>query len=530
LSEKLRFERPIPFIMPRALNMNSKTRHQAVLHYLEAVVRDQVPDADDPSSDYATLHDCVKSFSGDLGVLRMQASALWRPEFGKALDSAHSMRCVPIHCNKDPKRQEYHVCDACGRKERMCRFAIDLAGGQHTPKEWCGDPAKIPKLWCAFVDNYTAEKESDTVPNELRSSDLGRFYIGMTCLRKAKLHFLISTMLAETMYNFWATLCTFDDAEYDDGMKSVVNEDSVKELMKRKEKLELCVANEKREDLPPIMIDSRFWELIDDARSGCPKSAIKERAGNTLGVEECEEWDDDDDGFIDDEEEEEEMLEDSDVEEVEMPQKASGGKKKRRCVVVDDEEEFVALPPQKRRSQERGESSTAVRKSGRVRGLAAGVSVPNSSTEEEAAPTEAGDDEDDEEAAAAEAAAEEAAPPPPPPPPPPRQEEEEEGGDNDDEEVRVCDLPNMRRVRPNSQPSARNEPRSAVRCATAMRIPPRDGTPAALPARRQVLLNLLRLSHTLTVEQRDGDASIVDAAVVTMRELIEIADRARGTR
>lgn len=530
--------------------MSTSDRCHAVLHFMEAVVRDQLPDADDPTSDYNTLHDCVKTFGADLAVLRKQASALWRKEFDRTLDSAHSMRCVEIELDeKDPKRQELFRCDACGRQEKWCGMAIDLAGGKNKPNEWFREPSDVPSLWDEFIGDYSSEFEDHPAPchraRELRACDLGRFYVGKTCLRKAKLHFIISTFIPELLYTVWTQTRDMDEVELAAPELYTVDEDSALELGERKEQLELCVAQEKRQDMPDVMVDRSFWALIDGDRSGCPESAIKERARKTLRAasadpaadteEEEEEKEDDDEwehshmseGTGDEDEEpgpigrrhhsagrDQDAL-DAEVDEedgLSMRQRSKQPVRKqahKRGRVIDSDAEdeegapaaatAVAVPPKKRPA---GQAPS--RRSGRVRGVEAGAPVPADPAPAVAMPPTR-------RSALAPAPAVTA----------PATEEEE-----DDEDIRVCDLADTSRARP----AVRTAPASAVRTATAMRIPPGEGQPAALPARRAVLLSVMDLARKLTHEGRDGDASTLDAAVVTLRELIEIAQRARGTR
>ena len=63
-----------------------------------------------------------------------------------------------------------------------------------------------------------------------------------------------------------------------------------------------------------------------------------------------------------------------------------------------------------------------------------------------------------------------------------------------------------------------------------MRIPPPDGGAARLGSRRSVLIDAMKLGVELTLEGNDERAARMDAIVATMRELIAIADRARGTQ
>lgn len=510
----------------------------AVLQYMELVARGRPPDDEDHESAYDTMMSCVKSLGSQLRVLKDQASAGWRGDFNAVLDSAHSMRLVEIELgDKDPRKQQMQRCDACGRMEYWCGKAIDLAGGSHEPADWMEKCHEIPQQWEEFKDEY--QGVIDTPDNgNFRHCDLGRFYIGKTCLRKAKLHFIISTFLPELVYHAWTETRDLAPAEINSDGLFTVDDDAELEFTERRTQLDLCVSQENRADMPDVLVDESFWEVIDTARANYDDERMlvirtedslrrgAERAGiaarpwqselpSARGNSDDEEGDGTfrpgPSGRRDDEEEFEDEAESDDglsPRKRRQEPKAHRPRKSRRVIEDDSEDE----EPQEPRSRAKGAAPT--RASRRQQGLAADTEVAAAAPAPAAGLAVLADDDDDDDEEGEEHEVQVEAP----------------SEEDDEENTRVCDLADVRRQRPPIPPSraARAGP-SAQRTAIAMRIPPVDGTPAALPSRRAVLLSIMDLARKLTTEGRDGDASTLDAAVVTMRELMEIAERARGT-
>ena len=69
----------------------------------------------------------------------------------------------------------------------------------------------------------------------------------------------------------------------------------------------------------------------------------------------------------------------------------------------------------------------------------------------------------------------------------------------------------------------------AAASSTALRIPPSDGSAPRLASRRTVLLDAMKLAQEHTIEGNDERGARMDAVVTTLRELIAVAERARGT-
>lgn len=480
----------------------------AVLSLLERTVRGQVEDLH--PDDRTFMVQAVESLAGDLLTLMHQAGAQWSAKYDKLVLGAHSMRCVQIDPEKkDPKRVRMFRCDACGRKEHWCGLAIDIAGDGHDPREWLRQQA--PDQWTPMWERFARRYHEDRAPRTdggLLDCDKGRFYVGKTCARKTQLAFIASTLLPELAY---AAMGAVEEARsvsaIDDVPLVSIGSETVGDLIDRVDQLKGCIQNERSGNMPEIMHDRGFWEALYDARGTVARdwddcgAAVEARSYASLvpgnSAEEVGDGDEDDDAseltsvgsYEGDEDDDEVQEEDNGVEEARRQrerERASGPHRKRRVVASDGESqaeaEAEAAAPQHARvpvaKPRSARGAPPSRRSKRLRGVSA----------------------DSTSASAPEVAAEEA--------------------EDDDEDVVVATLARM--------PLQRAPEPTAARTATALRIPPADGAPAQLGSRRAVLLGLMDVQRELTREGRDGQASRLDAAVITMRELMEIAERARG--
>lgn len=104
--------------------------------------------------------------------------------------------------------------------------------------------------------------------------------------------------------------------------------------------------------------------------------------------------------------------------------------------------------------------------------------------------------------------------------------DEPDESDGSDEDVMVSSLrnPNLPPPMARSALERRSAPPSAVEVARNMRIPRIDGT-QRLPSRQGVLLGLVNVQRDLILKRENGLAAQVGAAVLTMQELMEIAER-----
>ena len=531
-----------------ARNMPIERRACAVVEYSELAVRDQTPDPEDPTSDYGVMAACVTMLGADLRVLQHQAAAQWTREFGALLSSADSVRCVEVvPDSKDTRRQRPERCDACGRYERWCGVALDLGGGTAAPDEWWSGVSEFADKWRGYAQNYFSRLRPMTVEGRrqrLRSFDLGRFYLGSTCLRKAKLQFVAQTMLPELLYEAQVAV---NEQDWDEQERAThplawATEERAQQLLELKEQLELCVADERRRDTPVVLEDDDMWRAVDETRAAHGDDALRARSRRSLAGDRVQpggrEHDDDGgtgDEWVGDQDERQQTDESAESEgedaQVLPPKKRKHAARGARRVVSEgeeDEEELptARLPTEKRARGARGTPAANApkvpqRRSARTAGLNPGQQV-------------------DMERVAAEARARSATPAPAPAAAgefsalddvdEPAAEEDDYDGDGDDEVgARPSgrapeDLCDVDRVRGAAGPRAP----APVRAAAAMRMPQRDGRDPPLPSRREALLRLCALQQKLTAEGRDDDASVLDVGVLTFRELLAIAERSRG--
>jgi len=483
--------------MPHARNAEPEDKAHAVLALAEYCVRQDVGPDDVSESDLRFMNEAAEILCKDLNVLRRQAQAQSTDAWRKVLNSAHSMRCVTIDRDrKDEKRQCMFRCDGCGRQEKWCGLAIDLAGEQYgvKPADWLNaDSSPLSVRWPGLFSDFHKGYQKDI--GEPERCDMGRFYLGKTCHRKAKLCFIANTLVQETLYNAKHMV----DEQYDNGDEFredklyTVDDEAPQEFIDRKDQLELCIADEQRGDMPDVMVDGGFWDQIDQHRLELTEPEIRSKAtktlqctgGDALSTSEHEMSNDDEDEFVlsaDDAEEEDEEL--SGIEDDgDGPRHVAPPKKRNRVIDDDDDdddeqppEQAVARPPKPRPTK----GAAPQRRSRRVQQLS---------------PKEAG---------GAQVAAEEP---------------------NDHRADVLIPLLGPER---SAQPPTRRlgAPPSARAVATAMRIP-REGQRPVLPSRRAVLLDMIKLQGELVVKDDSAASARVGAAVLTMQELMELVERGR---
>lgn len=477
--------------MPNPQNASLESRGHAILDLAERIVRKDVNQLS--SCDYQFMTGCAKLFTKDLSYLRRRASAQWTKSFERVLNNSHSMRCRVVELpDKERSRCRKRRCDACGRHEVWNGWTIDLAGDWADPDMWeqarlHNRPDDWTMPWEQFIHMYNEDITGTAMPNELMPCDMGTYYVGETCMNKAKLHFVAATMMIELIYDASFTLDN-EEAPLDDLFPDelyTVSDEKVQELLEKKDALELCIADERRHDLPDLLVDKKFWEVVDAARmnieaSEALEAALRERTRSCLREADSEHdaYKADSDKFdvADAEDGSDDAARDDDGAVVD-PRSSSGWRPHRRRVIESDEEQEVggatttpleAYPP--RRKAERGGAPS--RASKRQRGVAAGTQTPPR------------------EVAAA------------------------------DESVVVASL--ARAVWPRAPPTPGEVARN-------MRIPRADGSGPALTSRRSVLLGLVNVHRDLILKREDGLASQVGTAIVTYQELLEIAEKQRGT-
>ena len=519
--------------MVHARNAPPEQKAHAVLALAEYCVRQDVSPDDCSDSDLKFMNESAEILCRDLSVLREQAAAQSTDAWREALRGAHSMRCVSIDReHKDEKRQRMFRCDGCGRQEKWCGLAIDLAG---SPQDKgvdtdaflrCGRGDSynpFSEEWPGAFDTFREQYDKDLASPE--RSDMGRYYLGKTCHRKAQLYFIANTMVQELMYNAKQLLTELPILP-DATELHTVDDEAPQNFIDRKDQLELCIADERRGDMPDVMVDGGFWDQIDEHRLELADDEIRQKAtdtleacGGTAGASpatEDEMHDDAEDDFVpsddDGEEQDDELEAEEEDEEDAMVARmrrfvgsAPGGRsavddgdgrrhtappKKRRCVIEDEEDEDGPGPSLARAQPPRKRVAEPSRQSRRQRKLAPEAEV-----------------------AAAPAVEQE-------------EEEEEEEEDDGDEDVLISSLARPQPPAPRNQAEQRTAAPTATQVARNMRIP-REGEQPRLPSRQATLLGLINVQKDLILKREAGLAAQVGAAVLTMQELLELVERGR---
>lgn len=517
----------------RPENATTETRAGAILDFCERCVRDELPDLVDEETDGPFMTACVQKFGKDLTYLTNQAAAQTKASFYRALRSADSLRVVPIHtASKEGKRLKTFHCDVCGTKEHNCGYAIDLAGLNHKPDVWFGDPQNVAGEWARFINEYTKRFKDNQVtaggdddddvefqPAEMLDCDQGRYYVGNTCLRKSKLVFLCSTLLQETMYKFHHGLNGMDDDKLESPEWLLVDDDRIKEFIDMKTELELCIANEKRA-VPDVEIDDLFWEMVDHGRDiDAAKSnqelyeVVRSRTRKTLARFENEDGivhddrDDDDDGDDDGDDDQyepgslmptdDEGYTESEDEDAPRRKQTRGTK---RIVVLDEEEEEDDDDNEAPRAPKRQKANTRTNRSSRRSSRIAGTPAPEPPVFK---------------AAQSNAMGKRPVVPRAPPPVSNAATTTSLSAGNSS----VADAAQARREVFGSVPQPPSRP---SRIATAMRIPSADGTPGPLGSRRAALLQLMDVQRELVRGEQDELAAKLSRAILTFQELLDL--------
>jgi hypothetical protein len=518
--------------MVHARNASPEQKAHAVLALAEYCVRQDVSPDDCSDSDLKFMNESAEILCRDLSVLREQAAAQSTHAWRESLRGAHSMRCVSIDReHKDEKRQRMFRCDGCGRQEKWCGLAIDLAG---SPQDKgvdtdaflrCGRGDSynpFSEQWPGAFDTFREQYNKDLANPE--SSDMGRYYLGKTCHRKAQLCFIANTMVQEMMYNAKQLLTELPILP-DPTELHTVDDEAPQDFIDRKDQLELCIADERRGDMPDVMVDGGFWDQIDEHRLDLTDGEIRQKAAGTLkamGGEprlptgEDQMSDDSEDDFVPSDDYGEEQDDELDAVEDDAESAPSGARggwsqvtvdnrdlgaavddgngwrhtappKKRHCVIEDDEDEDAPGPSLARAQPPRKRVAEPSRKSRRQRNLAPDAEVA-------AAPVV--------------------------------EEEEEEEEDDGDEDVLVSSLARPRPPVPRNQAEQRTAAPTAVQVARNMRIPC-EGEQPRLPSRQATLLGLINVQKDLILKREAGLAAQVGAAVLTMQELLELVERGR---
>lgn len=346
-----------------ALRLPREERAYHVLKLCEYSARGLVPDLEDLEDDSMKLMEgSYQLLTGKLKYLLHRASAQWKPEFEKVLDSSHSIRIQKIDGDvKEARRGFIGQCMACGRSEKNCRYSIDLAGDLN-PKAWLSGPLNVHDEYATFCDSYEKVYDEDFIEQNVKdgilpSIDKGCFIVGETCLRKAKLRYMLQTLLLETCYTSERDLENIigsnlmDDKELTADTLYTITDKKCKEFVKYQDDLELAIADERRH-VPDIASDPELWKVIDECRSLVANEdedefnkIIRRRAFQTMQNskpvrQHKREEDQDESHFSSTEDKDDEEDDGEDGEEV--PQRRY--KRKRSCVIEDRESDYEESP------------------------------------------------------------------------------------------------------------------------------------------------------------------------------------------
>ena len=522
-------------------NVSEEDRNQLPLDFAARAILGEQPDLDDKQSDGPLLKEAMEHLQSELKVLNRQGmlSSGTDPSFRRIINRCYAIRIVAINPkSKDGRRLREFKCDACGRKEKNCPFAIDVCGDSNDQDAWNSNPEGLTEEFEAFHEEY--ERVFTTANSELGllSCDMGRFYVGKTCLCKTQLTFLTSTTVQDLLYDMFERLkgiiAGVPEDERDDPSliwSKMVTQENTSEFSKLRNKIRECIAksgNIEPENLPELKTDDSFWSLIDKHRAMAARMARKEvyqivrkrsissMASNEAGASnegcftEVEDDDDDEDDVEDEEYDEEEEDEASHSRKQKMP--IAGGKQAKRRVVIDDddeeeeeeeEEEEVVVSKKalgKRPVGGGGGGGGGVRRSTRMRRSPDFLVV--------SAPTQ--DDEDDDEDEVPVDDAEIA---------------EDEVPVDDAEIAEASEPPEAPASTPGSMmmvPRPRTSNASAASIATSLRIPAADGAPGVLGSRKNALLDLMDVQRALMADGNFVLSAKLSRSILTFQELLEL--------
>ena len=354
--------------------MSREERTRLILKLCETVARNAVPDLDDVDDpDMENMKTAYSHFVSKMRYLMRQSEAAWTPSFGKVLSTSCCMSVARIERDsKERKRGHSGRCMACGREESNCRYAVNLAGNLD-PDAWLQGPDSMLKSYNAFVEEYDGVFDKDFHSNavnegSLPSIDKGCYIVGETCLRKAKIRFMLQTLLLEATYDAEREVedLVKNGTKLDDSVIYTANEESVKDFIVLVDKLELAIADNKRE-VPPVRVDESYWQILDDIGRELANyddgeadnlafdraNALLDKGGDDTSEQHKEQHTDEEDWHsgldCDDEEEANESYESN---------KGKGNKKRKRVVQdSDDEGEDATDHPLPRPSAGAGPSS-----------------------------------------------------------------------------------------------------------------------------------------------------------------------------
>tara|TARA_Y100000591_G_scaffold330720_2_gene362524 strand:+ start:119 stop:1351 length:1233 start_codon:yes stop_codon:yes gene_type:complete len=237
---------------------------------------DQYIRTESGAQEWLTARSCMEHLMRNINLWCGQAAADWSTAFRELMYNAHSMRVVNLNMHDKPKRQLRHShCDACARSEYRCDQAIDIAvNSRVNMNAFRSTVDTAMEAWPIFIQCYEAEINECPAPSQFKSSDMGRFCTGSTCLRKSKLFFGISTVVLDLLYSAWidtrtsplTKLVNLHDL-------STVHDDAITRLEAHIESIQAALPHDKG-SVPDIQMDRSYWASIDATRNKLPSNAL----------------------------------------------------------------------------------------------------------------------------------------------------------------------------------------------------------------------------------------------------------------
>jgi hypothetical protein len=341
------------------MSVDREERASAILQLCEYAARNLIPDMEDSDDhEIQDIQNAFGSLTSKLRYLLPRSSAAWKKAFEEVLDSSHSMRVEVLQADQKEKRRAFlGTCMACGRKEKNCRYSIDLAGNFDI-SGMIDSPVDVVKGYADFVEQYDRARDESNIQHarrtkQLPEADNGCFIVGETCLRKAQLRYLLNTLVLDTAYESERILegMTGSGERLEQSELYTVTDERAEDLVNQQDNIELAIADEKRR-VPKLAVDHDFWSVIDNARDAASggdedvfNSLIRTRAHSRM--QECGLAEDD----VEDEEDEYDEEDFEDVSGGDDDEEDSGVKssdthrpkrscaRKRKRVVRDDSED-----------------------------------------------------------------------------------------------------------------------------------------------------------------------------------------------
>ena len=341
------------------MSHSREVRAEAVLEAAQRAVRCRTAFADGEEELAERQNEELLSLNSQMRYYREAAEAKYTPEFRAQLRLAHSVRQVRIELPKKLQKRGSIRCDGCGRMEGACEYALDLVGGDKRAFNadfWlracvpCASKTggvfemqgvseeddfvnSLSKLWDNFEERaYRAPFDQNVdrrvaADGVLPAFDMGRYYLGKTCMRKAVLAFQLQTFLLDLLYEvhmtirsnvfslsppgdprdercdrcgrqlrsidadsddcdpctLWCPVCK-QETELPFAIVESAHITSPAAFVAKKDALHLAIADDKR-PAPALLTDDALWQRVDTLRSAAlrdePPSA-RERALDTL--------------------------------------------------------------------------------------------------------------------------------------------------------------------------------------------------------------------------------------------------------